>query len=79
MSSVQFSTSNLWFLRMLHACENQTRKCDLPRGKVVMANRDQYFYDVCWEAGFDPSDPHDWVNIGILFLDPDVSILIEES
>lgn len=32
-----------------------------------MTNRDTYFFDVCAEAGLNPSDPHDWVNIGILF------------
>lgn len=35
-----------------------------------MTNRDQYFYDICWEAGLNPSEPSDWINIGHLFSDP---------
>lgn len=36
-------------------------------------HRDTYFFDICAEAGLDPSDPHDWVNIGLMFAsDPDL-------
>mgnify|MGYP003296279411 CR=1 FL=1 len=37
-----------------------------------MRNRDEYFFDICWQAGLDPSHPADWVNISQLFSDPDI-------
>lgn len=34
-----------------------------------VTNRDTYFFDLCREAGLNPSDPHDWINIGFLMED----------
>lgn len=37
-----------------------------------MPNRDEYFFDICFAAGLDPSDHRDAVNIGLLFSDVDI-------
>ena len=31
-----------------------------------MPNRDTYFFDLINEVGLDPTDPWDWINIGLL-------------
>jgi hypothetical protein len=45
---------------------------------MVMPHRDEYFYDICWEAGLNPSDQADWVNISQLFSNPDINEQYEE-
>lgn len=40
-----------------------------------MTYRDTYFFDLAREAGFDVTDPHDWVEMSIFAKE----MLIEES